>query len=81
VLTLADLGDRATLTVSETAELLGVSRDVAYESARRGEIPTLRLGRRVLVSVPRLLTLLGAPIDGADVDEGSPTTGGESDFL
>lgn len=44
----ADL--RATVTIREAAALLGVSTDVAYESARRGELPTLRFGRRVVVS-------------------------------
>jgi excisionase family DNA binding protein len=59
--TLADLiapEAPATLTVEETAELLHVSRGSAYESARRGELPTLRLGRRVLVPVPALLKML-----------------------
>ena len=50
-----------TLTVEETAELLGVSRGLAYEAARRGEIPTIRLGRRLLVPRARLLELVGAP--------------------
>ncbi len=41
--------ERLTLTVEEAARSLGVSRAHAYELAARGEIPTLRLGRRVLV--------------------------------
>ena len=35
--------------VPETAHLLGVSRAFAYELVRRGELPSLRLGRRVVV--------------------------------
>ena len=38
-----------TATVEETAEMLGISRNAAYEAARRGEIPTIKIGRRVLV--------------------------------
>jgi excisionase family DNA binding protein len=41
-----------TLTVPETAELLGVSRAFAYTLVARGELPSLRLGRRVVV--PRM---------------------------
>ncbi|MGP6192347.1 MAG: helix-turn-helix domain-containing protein [Vulcanimicrobiaceae bacterium] len=43
--------NRATLTVTtaEAARLLGISRNLAYEAARRGEIPTIRIGRRILV--------------------------------
>ncbi|MSQ17763.1 MAG: DNA-binding protein [Dehalococcoidia bacterium] len=40
---------RATLTVTEAAEVLGVGRNFAYELARVGKLPTIRLGRKVLV--------------------------------
>jgi excisionase family DNA binding protein len=43
---------RETLSVEETAKVLGISRSTAYELARTGEIPSLRLGRRLLV--PRI---------------------------
>ncbi|MDP8929738.1 MAG: helix-turn-helix domain-containing protein [Actinomycetota bacterium] len=55
---LDEIRDRATLTVAEAAELLGVGRSSAYEAARRGDIPTLRVGRRLVVPVPALLRLL-----------------------
>jgi len=62
MITLSDLEDRPTVTVDETAQLLGVSRASAYEAVRRGQIPSLHLGRRVLVPVPQLLALLqGGP--------------------
>jgi excisionase family DNA binding protein len=48
-----------TLKVEEAARLLGIGRGSAYEAARRGEIPTIRLGRRVLVPRAKLLELLG----------------------
>lgn len=57
-LTLNDLPP--TLTVEQAGELLGVSRRTAYRAARDGEIPTLRLGRRILVPTPRLLAMLGS---------------------
>ena len=42
---------RTVLTIEEVAQILGLGRSATYESARRGELPTLRLGRRVLVPV------------------------------
>ena len=43
--------ETATVSVSHAAELLGIGRNLAYELARRGELPgALRLGRRIVVS-------------------------------
>ena len=50
---------RRTLTVEEASVLLGVSRTSAYEAARAGQLPTIKLGRRLLVPRARLLALLG----------------------
>lgn len=52
---------RATITVPEAGQLLSIGRDAAYAAAERGELPVLRLGRRLVVPVPRLLELLGMP--------------------
>ena len=41
--------ERATLSVVEAARIMGVSKNVAYEAVRRGEIPSIRLGGRILV--------------------------------
>jgi len=56
---LDDIETRLTLTVEEVASLLGLGRTATYEAARRGEIPSRRLGRRVIVPVPALLDWLG----------------------
>lgn len=56
---LAQVAGEATITIEETAELLGLGRTAAYEAARRGDFPTRRLGRRVIVPVPALLEWLG----------------------
>ena len=55
-----DLNDRLTVTIEEAASLLSLGRTAAYEAARRWEIPTRRLGRRVVVPVPALLAWRGA---------------------
>lgn len=57
--TMSDVRGRATITVEQAAELLGIGRTAAYEAARRGQLPTRRLGRRLLVPVPALLSWLG----------------------
>jgi excisionase family DNA binding protein len=49
-----------TLTIPETAELLGISLSKAYEAARLGQIPTFRLGTRILVSRRRLEEMVNA---------------------
>ncbi len=59
-LRLEDLEDRITLTVEEVASLLGLGRTATYEAARRGQIPSRRLGRRVIVPVAALLEWLAA---------------------
>ena len=41
--------DRLTLSVEEAAHLLGISRGLAYELAHSGQLPVVRLGRRLLV--------------------------------
>lgn len=41
--------DRLTMTVPEVAETFGISRAHAYELVRLGRIPSLRLGRRLVV--------------------------------
>ncbi len=60
----------ATMTVEQAGQLLGISRRSAYRAAAAGAIPTIRLGRRILVPTARLHRLLGidpasAVTDGA----------------
>jgi excisionase family DNA binding protein len=57
---LDQLAGRATITVDQGARVLGLGRTAAYDAARRSELPTRRLGRRLLVPVPALLQWLGA---------------------
>lgn len=62
-ISVAMLASRLTCTIPEAAQLLGIGRDAAYAAAHRGEIPTLAIGRRLIVPVPRLLELLGISPD------------------
>jgi excisionase family DNA binding protein len=41
--------EKQTMTIEEAARVLGVGRNKAYEAAHRGEIPTIKIGKRILV--------------------------------
>jgi len=41
--------DRLTVSVEEAGKLLGIGRSSAYGVIRRGELPFLKIGRRILV--------------------------------
>lgn len=49
-----------TITADELAVVLGVDRKTVYEGAARGEIPSVRLGRRVLFSKTAIHAWLSA---------------------
>lgn len=48
-----------TVTVDEAAHLLGIGRNSAYEAAHSGQLPTIRIGKRLLVPKVALRRLLG----------------------
>ena len=47
------------LTVPEAAALLRISRNAAYEAVRRGDLPSLHIGRSVRVPKAALLERIG----------------------
>jgi excisionase family DNA binding protein len=47
-----------TVTVEDAARILGISRGAAYTHARDGSLPTIRLGKRLLVPRAALDKLL-----------------------
>ncbi|MFE3109051.1 hypothetical protein ACFXKJ_19330 [Kitasatospora indigofera] len=58
-----------TMIVPEAGRLLGLQKAASYNAARRGDIPTISVGRRLLVPTAKLRALLGidavAPTDVA----------------
>lgn len=61
---------KETMTVAEAAQVLGISRGVAYSEAKAYEqsggrtgLPVIRMGNRLIVPVARLRALL----EGKDV--------------
>jgi len=53
--------ERATMSVEEAAAILGISRNSAFRAVKAGDLPSIRIGRRVLVPRNRLLRLLDEP--------------------
>ena len=50
--------DRKTYKIEEAGRLLGVGRNQAYEAAKSGQIPTIKIGKRLLVPKAALDRLL-----------------------
>jgi excisionase family DNA binding protein len=48
---ITDWENQTVLSIEDVAQILGLGRSTTYESARRGELPTLRVGRRILIPV------------------------------
>ena len=44
-----DDAERKTYDVPEAGKKAGLGRNASYDAARRGEIPTIRIGNRLLV--------------------------------
>ena len=61
--------ERLTLTVLETARLLNVCREAAYKGVHDGTIPSIRIGRRILVPRQPLLDMLSPPAGTGGRDE------------
>ena len=57
------IGSKAVLTTNETASILRISEKSVREGIKAGSIPSLRLGRRLLVPVPMLLSSMLAGND------------------
>lgn len=55
--------NRATYTIDEVAEILGIGRSSAYQAAQTGEIPTIKVGRRLLVPKVALEHMLDLAIE------------------
>mgnify|MGYP003332239794 CR=1 FL=1 len=50
--------DNPVLTISETAEIIRVSRKVAYRLAEQGNLPARRVGKQFRVLLPELIQWL-----------------------
>ena len=51
--------DRPTVSVPEAGAAFGLGYTASYEAAKRGDLPTIRLGRRLVVPTATLRRMLG----------------------
>ncbi|BFM23492.1 helix-turn-helix domain-containing protein [Microbacterium sp. che218] len=54
-----ELAGKLVVSVPVAGRCLGIGRDSAYRAVSAGDIPSLRIGRRVVVPVAKLLEMLG----------------------
>lgn len=59
---------RATLTVEETAVVIGCSRTVAYQAVASGEIYSIKVGRRIYVPRAALERMLNGTAEGGAME-------------
>lgn len=57
----ATSSERLTYSVPEAGALIGVGRNQAYEAAKAGQLPTIKIGNRILVPRAALNELLANP--------------------
>jgi excisionase family DNA binding protein len=58
--------EKIILSVTETANLLGLSRNATYQGVQSGAIPSIRVGKRILVpkaALDRMLECRGKHAD------------------
>jgi len=71
--------ERPTLSVAETASLLGISRWLVQQAVHDGSLPSVRVGRRILIPRSRLLAWIdGIDAPEADVSAAAANTAGPS---
>ena len=63
--------DRHTFTVREAAQVLGIGRDATYAAVQAGTIPSIRVGRRVVIPREAIGRILA---QGRTLVPGPPTT-------
>lgn len=63
--------ERKTLNVKETARILGVGSVTLYAAIKRGEIPHLRIGRRIVIPIESIDNLLKAQFNYTKPGPGS----------
>jgi len=66
--------ERLALSVEEAAESVSIGRTIAWQLVRRGEWPTVRVGRRIIISVHDLERWLATQKEeGTEHGKSTPT--------
>lgn len=56
---LEKLLSKPSCTVPEFADLMGLSRNAAYEAVQRGDVRSIRFGKRIVLPTMQLRAMLG----------------------
>lgn len=62
---LSDPSETQTVSVEEAGRILRISKNTAYAGVHSGDIPSIRIGRRILVPTAGLRRLLSLDADDA----------------
>ncbi len=60
---------KRTISVDEAAKILGIGRCTAYEGIHTGQIPSIRIGKRIVVPVDQLDRMLKGLADNTTTME------------
>ena len=61
---MADKEPEWTTSVPEAGRrYYGLGKNASYEAARRGEIPVVRVGRKIRAVIPQIERQLGGPVE------------------
>ena len=60
---------RWVFTVPEAGELCGLGRSASYEAAKRGDLPVIKIGKKLLVPVEALRAMLEKAGQGGGEDQ------------
>ena len=60
--------ERQLLRIAEAAEVLGIGRTRAYELTRKGEIPSIRVGKCVRIPIGALKAWIEAKVSASERD-------------
>jgi excisionase family DNA binding protein len=58
--------ERRTYSIPEAGKMLGISRGAAYDAARDGSLPTIKIGGRILVPKAALDRMLNGDPEAGD---------------
>jgi excisionase family DNA binding protein len=56
-----------TCSVEEFRRVMGISKNPAYEAVKRGEVPSIRMGKRIRIPTAPLKVKLGLTLTSAEV--------------
>ena len=64
--------ERKTYKIEEVAEILGIGKASLYAAVRKGELPAIRLGKRIVVSRATIDALLDVDVERVKDHDSTP---------